>query len=119
MNKTTRRLFTVIEQLSEEEAKEVLDFTEFLLSRKRTEKQDKKLDLEKNPILDLIGLADFEPFSEAIDEELYGRKNNQTLITLITLMNTDKKGVLNLSVFISVICEICVKKEKSVRMRWQ
>lgn len=72
MNKITKRLSTIIEQLSEEEAKEILDLAEYLLFKKKIEKQDKKLDFENNPILNLIGLADCEPFAENIDEQLYG-----------------------------------------------
>lgn len=71
MNKITKKISTIIEQLSEEEAQEVLDLAEYLSFKKKIEKQDKKLDFENDPILNLIGLADFEPFSN-IDEELYG-----------------------------------------------
>jgi len=72
MNKTIKRLFTLIEQLSEDEAREVLDFTEFLLSKRQVKKLEPKSNPENDPILDLIGLADSEPFAEKIDEQLYG-----------------------------------------------
>ncbi len=61
-----------LEQLPDENVKELLDFTEFLLLRKQIKKSKLIIDPEKDPILDLIGLADEEPFASEIDEELYG-----------------------------------------------
>lgn len=72
MNKITKKISTIIEQLSEEEAQEVLELAEYLSFKKKIEKQNKKLDFENDPILNLIGLADCEPFAEDIDEQLYG-----------------------------------------------
>ena len=77
MNRTTstltkKRFFAAIEELPEEKAEELLDFTEFLLLRTRSKKSKLMLDWKEDPILKLIGLADEEPFADKIDEELYG-----------------------------------------------
>ena len=74
MNRTTstltkKRFFAAIEELPEEKAEELLDFTEFLLLRSKKSKL--MLDWKEDPILKLIGLADEEPFADKIDEELY------------------------------------------------
>ncbi|MBU2461968.1 DUF2281 domain-containing protein, partial [bacterium] len=66
---TKKRFFAAIEELPEEKAEELLDFTEFLLLRSKKSKL--MLDWKEDPILRLIGLADEEPFADKIDEELY------------------------------------------------
>jgi hypothetical protein len=77
MDKTRKTLagkifLTALEELPEERVKELLDFTEFLLLREQTKKSKLIIDPERDPILELIGLADEEPFADKIDEELYG-----------------------------------------------
>ena len=77
MNSTTSILsnetfLSALNELSKEKVEELLDFTEFLLVKKRTKKLKLKLDPNKDPIFELIGLADEEPFAYKIDQELYG-----------------------------------------------
>ena len=72
MNESVKdSLLTVIENLPYEKVKELLDFAEFLLTKK-TEVSEMNLDPNKDPILEFIGLDDVESFSDKIDEELYG-----------------------------------------------
>jgi len=61
-------------KLSKSDVQNVLNFSEFLLF-----KGDKKgrvcstaLDPKKDPILEIIGIGDVEPFASKIDQELYG-----------------------------------------------
>jgi hypothetical protein len=61
-----------LEKLPDENVKELLDFTEFLLLRQQIKKSKLRIDPDKDPILGLIGLANEEPFADKIDEELYG-----------------------------------------------
>jgi hypothetical protein len=72
MNESVKdSLLTVIENLPYEKVKELLDFAEFLLTKK-TEVSEMNLDPNKDPILEFIGLGDVKSFSDNIDEELYG-----------------------------------------------
>jgi len=66
------RLFTVIEQLSEDATEEVLDFTEFLLAREKGKKIKPKSAPENNPILEYIGGISHGTLAKNIDNELYG-----------------------------------------------
>jgi hypothetical protein len=53
-----------------------LDFVEFILSRRYKKKGislKAEIDPTKDPILELMGIADAEPFSKEIDQELYGQ----------------------------------------------
>jgi hypothetical protein len=77
MDMTTRTLdkeifLNALEKLPDENVKELLDFTEFLLLRQQIKKSKLRIDPDKDPILGLIGLANEEPFADKIDEELYG-----------------------------------------------
>ena len=69
------RLMENLERLSEDDIQEILDFVEFLLTKRNKEKitfQKTVIEPEKDPILKLMGLADVEPFAHRIDQELYG-----------------------------------------------
>jgi len=71
-----KRLINNIEKLPETDMHEALDFIEFLLKKKSKERVSPKVrevDLTKDPILRLMGIADLEPFSNDIDQELYGQ----------------------------------------------
>ena len=75
MSKTTKimakkTLLTIFDDLSDEKVTELLNFAEFLLSK--TEKTELVPESKKNPILEIIGIADVEPFTNRIDDELYG-----------------------------------------------
>lgn len=76
MTKTLKdRLLEEIERLPEDRLHEVLDFIECLRTKNMKEAGaglPESLDPQKDPILKLIGIADVEPFSQNIDEELYG-----------------------------------------------
>lgn len=76
MNKTNEtikeRLFTLLEQLSEEETKEVLDFTEFLLKKEKIKRPEKRASSENDPILEYIGGVSQGALAKNIDNELYG-----------------------------------------------
>jgi hypothetical protein len=65
-------LLFALEKLPDESVKELLDFTEFLLSRTHIKKSKLKLDPKKDPIFGIIGLANEDPFASEIDDELYG-----------------------------------------------
>ncbi len=63
-----------LDKLSESDIQEILDFAEFILTKRYKRKQfpqKRKLDPQKDPILKLIGIADVEPFAHKIDRELY------------------------------------------------
>ncbi len=71
-----KQLLNRMEKLTATDIREVIDFVEFLQIKKykiKTIPEKAKLDSEKDPILKIIGLADVEPFSNKIDQELYGR----------------------------------------------
>ena len=68
---------TVIEKLekvSENDIQEISDFVEFI-TRRRYKGLAKKTRIlpKRDPILKLMGIGSVEPFSEQIDQELYGR----------------------------------------------
>ena len=86
MSKTTKTLaketlLTIFDDLSDEKVAELLDFAEFLLSK--TEKTELVPKSKKNPILEIIGIADAEPFADRIDDELYAKVFGDDLIRLI------------------------------------
>lgn len=69
------RLIKELEKLPEDRLQEVLDFVEYLRTKggkRPAHKSPDELDPSKDPILKLMGIADVEPFSQNIDEELYG-----------------------------------------------
>jgi hypothetical protein len=69
------RLLKWIEKLPEADIQEVLDFVEFLQTKRHKIKsipEKAQLNPEKDPILKIIGIADVEPFADKIDQELYG-----------------------------------------------
>lgn len=70
-----KKLINSLDKLSEGDMQELLDFAEFIVSRRyRTEKlsHKRKLVPESDPILKLMGIADIAPFADKIDNELYG-----------------------------------------------
>lgn len=69
------RLIKELEKLPEDRLREVLDFVEHILTKegkRPAPKSPDELDPKKDPILKLMGIANVEPFSHNIDEELYG-----------------------------------------------
>ncbi len=69
---TKDRLLKDLARVSDTEMREISDFVEFII-KKRHKKPFKKMTLSPNndPILRRIGIADVDPFSKAIDRELY------------------------------------------------
>ncbi|HDZ00215.1 MAG TPA: hypothetical protein ENH52_14945, partial [Nitrospirae bacterium] len=68
-----KKLMEDLDKLPGYAIQEILDFAEFITSRRvKTEKKikGKKLDPKKDPILKLMGIVDIEPFSDKIDQEL-------------------------------------------------
>lgn len=61
-------------KLSKSDVQNVLSFSEYLLFKgSRKELVNKVvLDPQKDPILEIIGIGDVEPFASKIDQELYG-----------------------------------------------
>jgi hypothetical protein len=71
-----QQLLKNLERLPESDVQEILDFADFIVSRRSRMKKipsKKKLAPEKDPILKLMGIADVEPFADKIDRELYGQ----------------------------------------------
>ncbi len=69
------RLIEEIGKLPKDRLREVFDFVSYLRTREENEaatKSPKDLDPRHDPILELIGIADVEPFSQNIDHDLYG-----------------------------------------------
>ena len=68
-----KRVIENLERISESDIQEISDFVEFITIRryKGTAKKIKLLP-RRDPILKLMGIASVEPFSERIDQELYG-----------------------------------------------
>ena len=79
MNDTKAKILEVLDALSEERQREVLDFVEFLRSRtlvpdeKPSKDGTEELNPEDDPILDAIGSVDADLGSDRIDEILYGK----------------------------------------------
>ena len=61
-------------RLGKSDIQKVLNFSEFLLFKgaKQERACSTVLDPKKDPILEIIGIADVEPFASNIDQELYG-----------------------------------------------
>lgn len=71
------RLIEELEKLSEDRLREILDFVGYLRakeSRESSARVSEELDPHQDPILELIGTVDVEPFSHNIDKELYGHE---------------------------------------------
>jgi len=71
-----QQLLKNLEMLTESDIQEILDFADFIVSRRSRMKKIpslKKLPPEKDPILKLMGIADVKPFADKIDKELYGQ----------------------------------------------
>ncbi|MFH1146739.1 MAG: hypothetical protein V1736_03430 [Pseudomonadota bacterium] len=76
MESIRNRVLENLRRLPEPDLKEVLSFTEYILTKREKEQptqKTKELDPKKDPILKLIGMADVEPFAEIIEQELYGQ----------------------------------------------
>ena len=70
-----KQLLDDLEKLDRPDVQEILDFADFILSRRYKRQQplrDQDLVPERDPLLKLIGLADVQPFADKIDTELYG-----------------------------------------------
>ena len=68
-----KRVLENLERVSESDIQEISDFVEFITIR-RSKKPAKKTKClpQGDPILKLMGIASVQPFSEQIDQELYG-----------------------------------------------
>lgn len=78
MNKTITKqeLFTKLEKLPKSYLKEVLDFIDYLLVKKRSRKKvmvQEDLDPKKDPLLGFIGSIEHGALTKDIDKELYGK----------------------------------------------
>lgn len=78
MNKTITKqeLFTKLEKLPKSYLKEVLDFIDYLLVKKRSRKKvmvQEDLDPKKDPLLRFIGSIEHGALTKDIDKELYGK----------------------------------------------
>ena len=70
------RLIDNMKKLPEPDIQEVLDFMEFLIrkrSKVTTVPHKAEIEPTKDPILKLLGIANVDPFSNKIDQELYGQ----------------------------------------------
>ena len=68
-----KRVIESLEKVSENDIQEISDFVEFITRRRYKGLAKKNRILPKrDPILKLMGIASVEPFSEQIDQELYG-----------------------------------------------
>jgi hypothetical protein len=73
--KVKGKLLKYIKELPESDAFQVLDFIEFLEVKRHKRKnapKSNKLAVQKDPILKMLGMANVAPFSDKIDQELYG-----------------------------------------------
>jgi hypothetical protein len=68
------RLIKNLGSLNKSDIQNVLNFSEFLLFKgdKKRPVRSTVLDPKKDPILEIIGIADVEPFADSIDQQLYG-----------------------------------------------
>jgi glutamine synthetase len=68
------RVVETLGKLNSAEIQNVLKFSEFLLfeGRKKVSTPLKHPDPKNDPIFDVIGIAEVEPFAHEIDRELYG-----------------------------------------------
>lgn len=70
-----QQLLRTLDRLPEDRLQEVLDYVEFLLSKEERHPRSASGPPEpaQDPLLQLAGSLDAEPFAHQIDEELYGR----------------------------------------------
>lgn len=70
-----QQLLRMLDRLPEDRIQEVLDYVEFLLSKeeRRPLSTPGPPEPAQDPLLQLAGSLDTEPFARRIDEELYGR----------------------------------------------
>ena len=78
MNKTITKqeLFTKLEKLPKSYLKEVLDFVNYFLVKKRSRKKvmvQEDLDPKKDPLLRFISSIEHGALTKDIDKELYGK----------------------------------------------
>jgi len=68
-----KRVMENLEKISENDIQQISDFVEFI-RRRRHRRFLKKTGMlpKRDPILKLMGIVSVEPFSEQIDQELYG-----------------------------------------------
>ncbi len=66
------KFLSALRNLPKEKLEELIDFAEFLVQKEKMNKSSKKSNINHDPILDIIGIADEEPFANIIDHELYG-----------------------------------------------
>lgn len=68
------RVVETLGKLNNTEIQNVLKYSEFLLfeARKKRSTPLKHPDPKNDPIFDLIGITEVEPFAHEIDRELYG-----------------------------------------------
>ena len=74
-NVLKERLIEELERLPEDRLREALDFVVYLRTREKNgaaTRSPEDRDPQKDPILKLVGIADVEPFSQNIDQDLYG-----------------------------------------------
>ena len=76
------RLVKNLGKLSKSDVQNVLNFSEYLVFKgSRKELLNKvALDPKKDPILEIIGIGDVEPFANKIDQELYVGNSGDTLL---------------------------------------
>ena len=67
-----KQLIKELEKFPENRLQEVLDFVDYLRTKETRKLFPEDLDPQEDPILKLMGIAEVEPFSANIDEELYG-----------------------------------------------
>jgi len=70
-----QKLITRVDRLPEEDLREVIDFAGYLLARRVARPAPESgaaLDLKLDPILEIVGSADVEPFAQQVDDLLYG-----------------------------------------------
>jgi len=70
-----QELMSRVDRLPEEDLREVVDFAGYLLSRAASQfspESSVALDPTLDPILQVIGIGDVEPFAQDVDELLYG-----------------------------------------------
>jgi len=70
------RLLKRLQGASQSDIEVILDFSEFIIRRRRREKNhipQTQLNPKNDPIFRLMGIADVKPFSKKIDRELYAK----------------------------------------------